>query len=80
MFYTYILRSLLNGRHSFGSCADVELRLKSHNAGKVRSTKAYLPWKTIYVESFASRSEAYQREMFFKSFEGRHWLKQQNIL
>ncbi|MBV6511818.1 MAG: hypothetical protein FMNOHCHN_01304 [Ignavibacteriaceae bacterium] len=80
MYHAYILKSLINGKHYFGSCASTQERLKQHNAGKVRSSKANRPYEMIYFESFETRSEAYRREMFFKTLEGRNWLRKQNIL
>lgn len=69
-FYTYILQSEKNGRRYFGSCENITTRLELHNAGKVRSTKAYIPYKLIYFEEFDTRSEAYKRELFFKTING----------
>jgi len=43
MFFTYVLKSLSTGRHYYGSTSDIEKRLKYHNSGKVRSTKAFRP-------------------------------------
>ena len=55
-------------------------RLKRHNQGKVRSTKAYIPWKVVYTEEYQTKSEAYQREMFFKSIDGYQFLKLKGII
>jgi len=74
MYYTYILQSLSTGRYYFGSTSDTDKRLKYHNSGKVRSTKAYRPWKIIYTEEYTSKTEAIQREHFFKSIDGYNWL------
>ncbi len=85
-FYTYILVSLKGKtssgkkRYYFGHTKNLETRIKTHNAGKVRSTKALRPWEIHYFEEFASRKEAFAREMFFKSFEGRIWLKEKSII
>ncbi|RMG68742.1 MAG: nuclease, partial [Calditrichaeota bacterium] len=45
MYYAYILKSLKDEGYYYGSTADLEQRLRSHNAGKVRSTKHRRPWK-----------------------------------
>lgn len=58
----------------------MDSRLKRHNQGKVRSTKAYIPWAVIYTEQFKTKSEAYQREMFFKSIDGYQFLKSINVI
>ena len=39
MYYSYILRSLKDGRYYYGSAEDVDKRLIKHNSGQVRSTK-----------------------------------------
>ncbi|GAB4370752.1 MAG: hypothetical protein Kow0042_13150 [Calditrichia bacterium] len=80
MYYAYILKSLKDGRYCYGSTSDLKKRLKSHNAGKVRSTKHRSPWELHYCEEFASKTEAIQREHFFKSLAGYAWLKNRGII
>jgi len=80
MFYSYILISEKTSRHYYGHCEDLEIRLKRHNAGKVRSTKAYLPWKIQYFEEFPTRAEAAKREKFYKSINGYQWLQSAGII
>jgi putative endonuclease len=80
MFYTYILKSKLHGTHYYGHTKDLENRLKIHNGGKVRSTKSKRPWEIIYVEEFPTKSEAYRRELFFKSIDGYNFLKNKGII
>jgi putative endonuclease len=79
-FYTYILISEITGRRYFGSCEDIEKRLKYHNAGKVRSTKAYRPYRVLYYETFESKSDALKREKFFKSVDGYRYLRNIQII
>ena len=80
MYYSYILKSQKTSRHYYGHTKDLLNRLKSHNAGKVRSTKAYRPWEIIYKESFKTKSEAYRRELFYKSIDGYNFLKKEGII
>ena len=80
MYYTYILQSLKSKRYYYGSTSDLEKRLKYHNAGKVRSTKAFRPWIIHYYETYSSKSEALKRERYFKSRDGYNWLKEQGII
>ena len=80
MYYAYILLSLKTGKYYYGHTEDLKRRLKYHNSGKVRSTKSSRPWKLHYYEKFETRSEAYRREMFFKSIEGYRWLKSRGII
>ena len=79
MYVTYILKSELTGRYYYGHTKNLENRLKQHNAGRVRSTKAYRPWNVIYKESFEDKSSAYKRELFFKSIDGYKFLKSNGI-
>jgi len=80
MFFAYILKSQVSGRYYYGSSESPEVRLETeHNKGKVKATKAGLPWSIIYMEEFQTRSEAYRREQYFKSWAGRSWLKSKGI-
>jgi putative endonuclease len=79
MFYAYILQSEKTKTFYYGHASDLEKRLKRHNLGNVRYTKSRLPWKLIHSESFETKSEAYRRELFFKSIEGYRYLKEKGI-
>ena len=74
-YHIYILYSRKFNRTYTGQTEDLNNRLSYHNSGKVRSTKAYIPWERIYSESFDSRSESMQKEKWFKSSEGRKLIK-----
>ena len=80
MFFAYIIRSDLDGSHYYGHCEDLDIRIKRHNQGKVRSTKLKRPWKIHYFEEFPFRSDAYKRELFFKSRAGFRFLKEMKII
>ncbi|MCC5908500.1 MAG: GIY-YIG nuclease family protein [Balneolaceae bacterium] len=80
MYFVYILRSQSTHRHYYGHSGNLEERLKDHNSGKVRSTKGGRPWELIYHEEFETKSEAFRRELFFKSIEGYRFLKQRKII
>ena len=71
MYYVYVLRSLKTGRRYTGSCADVEDRLRRHNAGYSKATRHGVPWELVHVEVFATRSEAVRREAYLKTGKGR---------
>jgi len=55
-------------------------RLKKHNSGGVTSTRHRIPLILNYFEKFETKSAALKREKYFKSFEGRIWLIQNNII
>ena len=68
--YVYILRSLKDNGYYVGESADVEARLKFHNAGLQRSTKRRAPFKLILTETFPDRGVALKREKEIKSWKG----------
>lgn len=80
MFYAYILKSEKDERFYYGSCEDLDERITKHNLGYVKATKYRRPFILHYIENFATRSEAYKREHFFKTVDGYRWLKEQNII
>ncbi|HVO72640.1 MAG TPA: GIY-YIG nuclease family protein, partial [Ignavibacteriaceae bacterium] len=59
MYFTYILKSEFLPAESYkrfyhGHCENLIERLKRHNSGKVRSTKAYRPWVIHYFEQYST--------------------------
>lgn len=75
MFYVYFLRSLKNNDLYIGSTENVRERLFLHNAGKVKSTKAYRPWELLECREFKTRSEAVNQERFFKNHQQKDLIK-----
>ncbi|WP_194776775.1 GIY-YIG nuclease family protein [Pararhodonellum marinum] len=80
MYFAYILKSLKDSGFYYGHSNNLEKRLIEHNKGKVRSTKSRTPFILYYSEKFPTKSEAYKREMFFKSIEGYKFLKEKGII
>ena len=73
--YVYAIESLMDGRIYVGMTTDLDRRLKEHNGGKTRSTKAYRPWKVLFTEECESRISARSREKFLKGCSGKEFLK-----
>ncbi len=71
MFYTYILISGKTGKYYIGSTNNVANRLKRHNQGYIRSTKAYRPWKLLYTEKYQTLGKARARENQVKNWTSR---------
>ncbi|MBU3821078.1 GIY-YIG nuclease family protein [Flavobacteriaceae bacterium XHP0103] len=76
MYYTYVLKSQVDGRLYKGHCQDLRKRILEHNSRKVFSTKGFIPWELVYFESFETRKEAINREKFLKTGVGREFLKE----
>ena len=70
MFQVSIIKSTKKVRYYTGHTDNIQRRLKEHNAGRNKSTKAYIPWCLVYSESYATKNDAYEREMQIKSYKG----------
>jgi len=77
---TYILRSEKDGSFYYGHSKNLDQRILEHNVGRVRYTKAKRPWRLYYFEKFETKSQAYRRELFFKSIDGYIFLRKSGII
>ena len=69
MNYTYILRCSDNSLYT-GWTNDLEKRVEMHNAGKgAKYTKARLPVKLVYYETFETKEDAMRREYVIKQMK-----------
>jgi predicted GIY-YIG superfamily endonuclease len=71
MKYVYVLESE-NGRHFYvGICDSIPTRLKQHNAGEVRHTSKFRPWRVRTYVAFSDHQRAQAFERYLKSASGR---------
>ena len=73
-YFIYVLR----GRRGFiyvGYTTDYKKRIKRHNNGEVQSTKAFKPFRLIFLEVYINKSDAKRREKYLKTSKGRTTLK-----
>ncbi len=75
MVTVYVLLSLKDTATYVGMALNVLNRLKEHNSGKNRYTKAHFPWKIIYTEEHSDWAIARIRAKYLKSTAGKKWLK-----
>ncbi|UAM97438.1 GIY-YIG nuclease family protein [Polaribacter litorisediminis] len=75
MYVVYAISSLNRNYIYVGLTSNVEERLKRHNDGRERTTKAYAPFKLIYLEKAANRIEARKKEKYWKSGIGKEKLR-----
>jgi len=67
MHFVYVLTSLKDDYKYVGMTKDLSKRLEEHNSGISKSTKAHLPYKIIYYETYENYIDAYRREKYFKT-------------
>ena len=70
MWFTYIIQSLKDKKFYIGSTSDLDRRINQHNSGVNVSTRHRKPFKLVYSEIFATKSEAIHRELKLKSYKG----------
>ena len=70
MFYFYVLKSKKDSNLYFGYSSDLRERFKSHNLGRVISTKNRRPLELVYYEAYKSKKDAQQREKQIKKRAG----------
>lgn len=74
-FYTYVLRSKVNGQFYTGATSNLRQRVLQHNSGVVFFTRNKRPLELIYFEGCRSREDAFRRERYLKSGMGKRYLK-----
>lgn len=74
-YYVYALKSIKYDRIYIGMTNNLTNRIKEHNSGKTKSTKAYRPWRLFYSEKCNDRVIARQIEKKLKLTAGRSFLK-----
>ena len=74
-YFTYVLRSKLDGKFYTGYTCDLEKRVLEHNSGKVFSTKKRIPFEVVYFEFCLNQADALHREKYLKTTYGKRFLK-----
>ena len=71
MFLFYIIYSTLLDRFYYGSCENLDERLRRHNTNHKGWTGKTNDWKIVYSESFVNKNDALARERQIKSWKNR---------
>lgn len=72
MFTVYLAKSLKNNKVYVGvTKKEPDERIKEHNSGSNKWSRANRPLKLIYFETFICKADAKRREKFFKSGVGK---------
>jgi len=75
MYYTYVLRSEVDGKFYSGYSENLKQRFDQHNKGYVESTKFRRPLTIVYYEACLNKEDAIKREKYFKTYHGKMFLK-----
>lgn len=70
MFYVYLQSESDPAQRYTGFSADVDARLKAHNAGDSRHTSKYRPWRLVAYFAFEDERRARDFEFYLKSGSG----------
>ena len=70
-YYVYVLYNKLKNFIYVGYSEDVKKRVKYHNSGFVKSTKAYMPLEIIHYAAYSNMKDAKRREEYLKTNRGR---------
>ena len=76
MYYTYVLKSLKDGKLYVGYSENLKKRINEHNSGLVEATKNRRPFILVYYEACLDKDKAICREKYFKTGYGRRFLKE----
>ena len=75
-WFTYVLLCE-NGTLYRGYTNDLEKRFDLHKTGKgAKYTRMHKPVRILHSEEFETKIDAIKREKYFKSKEGKLWLKE----
>ena len=70
-YYFYVLYSQKLDRYYIGHTSDVEGRLRRHNSRHKGFTAKTDDWMEVYREPYATKEEAYRRELEVKKWKSR---------
>ena len=75
MFYVYAIKSIKSDWIYVGLTQNVIDRFWQHNSGKEKTTRSHAPFILIYTRECKDRVEARKYEKYFKSGEGKRYLR-----
>lgn len=70
MYYTYILKSAVDGTKYIGHTTDLKNRLKEHNQGQSKYTSTKIPFVLVWYCAFKTKEKAINFEKYLKSSSG----------
>ena len=82
MFFVYAIKSLTEERIYIGHTQNIEIRLKYHNSGNVKSTAQYRPWILTALKEVKNKNDARWIERELKRSRGKRirWIERNRII
>ncbi|OGE86201.1 MAG: hypothetical protein A3J48_01350 [Candidatus Doudnabacteria bacterium RIFCSPHIGHO2_02_FULL_46_11] len=74
-FYTYVLQNTVNKSLYIGYTSNLKRRLEEHETNHRFTNKFHKPFKLIYYEACTKMVDAKRRESYFKTTQGKRFLK-----
>jgi putative endonuclease len=74
-YYVCVIESLVDGTFYKGFSENPMRRLDEHNRGDAKYTSTKTPWKLVYVEECATKSDALKREKNIKKSDRKRLLE-----
>lgn len=65
-FFTYIIKSQVDGRFFIGQTTNIKRRLSQHNRGLEEQTRKYRPWVLVAFKEFETRGGAMSHDRRLK--------------
>ncbi|HBB49700.1 TPA: excinuclease ABC subunit C [Candidatus Nomurabacteria bacterium] len=70
MYYTYILKSSIDGTKYIGHTSDLKNRVKEHNRRQSKYTSTKAPFVLVWYCAFKTKEKAISFERYLKSSSG----------
>ena len=74
-YCVYVLQSERDLLLYHGFTTNIDKRIKDHNNGHTISTSKRRPLKLVFCEFYLSKKDAFRREKYFKTSQGKRMLK-----
>jgi len=77
----YAIQSKTTNRIYIGQTVFLDRRIEQHNLGRVKSTKAEMPWEVIAIEFFSDQAKARWIERCLKQSKVKRldWIKKNRV-
>lgn len=75
IYFTYVFRSLIDGKFYTGYTKNLKLRFEQHNRGEVESTRSRVPFELIYFEGCLNQQDATHSEKYLKTYLGKMFIR-----